>query len=336
MKKINDIIKGRYTALAVVFILVAVSCGCGCYPYGFDDMIGDDFGAELEEIPMASLMEKSPSGLSSPVAVGMGGGSPVLAHEYVPRPPSFGERFFVYIDDPFGEDDGDGFEDLLTGPFGFICDDALVPPEIFSPGWDETVYDNTPTIFWTEAYGGYEPYSYWVLCDDDPFFGSPEIDEYVGHDLFYTIPEGTYGCGTTVFISLICFDGEFNPAYAEVVVFHYPPCDWTGDESGTIGSGIGETIIGGGGVVDGGIVGIVDIGHWLSETAVISIPFSDMLTGLTRDDGSRIGALFSFAVPRYVILVKIFILFLILLLLRRKKKEKGAGKKKKIDKSIKR
>lgn len=43
MKKINDIIKGRYTALAVVFMLVAVSCGCGCYPYGFDDMIGDDF-----------------------------------------------------------------------------------------------------------------------------------------------------------------------------------------------------------------------------------------------------------------------------------------------------
>jgi hypothetical protein len=30
-------------ALCGALVVIAPLCGCGCYPYGFDDMIGDDF-----------------------------------------------------------------------------------------------------------------------------------------------------------------------------------------------------------------------------------------------------------------------------------------------------
>lgn len=67
---------------------------------------------------------------------------------------------------------------------------------------------------------------------------------------------------------------------------------------------------------------MIEIGHWLSETAIITVPFSEMFTGLTNADGSRLGAMFSFAVPRYVILVKLFIIFFLLFLIGDKKKKK--------------
>jgi len=300
--------------LPLLVIGVILVSGCGCYVYGPDGWIefGDDIDAE-----MASLMEEKPSAVPSPAPVAIGGGysSPAVAVTYTPLPPDFIDRLFVFIDEP-GEET---FDDMFIGPFGFICEFGLVPPEITSPSWDDTVSDDTPTISWTEAEGGYAPYEYWLLIDDDPWFGSPEIEVCVDDDVYYTIPEGTYDCGTTVYMTLLCFDCDGNPAYGRVTMFHYPVC---GGDDGTIGTGIGDDIIGDGGAVDEGIVRIVDVGHWLSETAIITVPFSEMFTGLTNADGSRLGAMFSFAVPRYVIMVKLFIIFFLLFLIGDKKKKK--------------
>jgi hypothetical protein len=304
----------RIFLLPLLVIGVILVSGCGCYIEG-DWVDFDDGDAE-----MASLMEEKPSAVPSPAPVAIGGGysSTAVAVTHTPLPDTFIDRLFVFIDEP----DEDTFDDMFTGPFGFICEFGLVPPEITSPTWDETETDDTPTISWTEAEGGYAPYDYWLLIDDDPWFGSPEIMVCVDDDIYYTIPEGTYNCGTTVYIALLCFDVDGNPAYGEVIMFHYPACGGVSDDDDTIGTGIGEDIIGDGGAIDTGVVRIVEVGHWLSETAIITIPFSEMFTGLTGDDGSRLGAMFSFAVPRYVILVKLFIIFFLLFLIGDKKKKK--------------
>ena len=297
--------------LPLLVIGVILVSGCGCYIEG--DWVDMDDGFDAE---MASLMEESKPSTVSPASTGTGGGFVPMAIEYTPLPPDFIDRLFIYIEEP----DDETFDDMFTGPFGFICEFGLVPPEIITPSWDETVTFDTPVISWTEAEGGYAPYEYWLLIDDDPWFGSPEIEACLGDDTYFVIPAGTYECGTTVYIALLCFDVDGNPAYGEVIMFHYPACGWDDDDS--IGTGIGEEIIGDGGAVDEGIVRVVEIGHWLSETAIITIPFSEMFTGLTGDDGSRLGAMFSFAVPRYVIMVKLLIIFFLLFLIGDKKKKK--------------
>ncbi len=304
----------RIYLLPLLVIGVILVSGCGCYIHG-DWVDFDDGDAE-----MASLMEEKPSAVPSPAPVAIGGGysSTAVAVTHTPLPPDFIDRLFVFIDEP----DEDTFDDMFTGPFGFICEFGMIPPEITSPSWDDTVSDDTPTISWTEAEGGYAPYEYWLMCDDDPWFGSPEIMVCVDDDVYYTIPEGTYDCGTTVYMTLLCFDCDGNPAYGRVTMFHYPECGGDTGDDGVIGGGFDDGIFDDGGAVDEGTVRVVEIEHWLSETAVIAIPFSEMFTGLTGSDGSRVGAVFSFAVPRYMIILMLVVLFFLLLFIGDKKKKK--------------
>lgn len=59
---------------------------------------------------------------------------------------------------------------------------------------------------------------------------------YKGESANVTYWDGPFG--STVYITLLCFDMDAFPAYGEVVMFHYPACG--GDDDGAIGSGIGD------------------------------------------------------------------------------------------------
>jgi len=72
---------------------------------------------------------------------------------------------------------------------------APIAPTLITPANASTVTDDTPTFDWNASSG--DPFEYLIQVDNDPAFGSPEIDQIIAHPTTdYTpisaLPVGTY------------------------------------------------------------------------------------------------------------------------------------------------